>query len=136
MGIKTANCLYCNKPITKGRTDKKFCDPGCKDSFYNAIKSEEQAEISKIEGILKRNRRILKRLYKPKNQEMIIKREALIREGFEFGFHTHIAVTRAKSNEIIFCFDYGYREVKEGAYQLYQSFSKVQVKDGYVIKLN
>jgi hypothetical protein len=134
MIAKTPLCLHCGDPIKSGRSDKKFCHSGCKDAYYNQIKSAEQAEISKIDLVLKRNRRVLKQLFNPQ-KDTIVEREVMIREGFEFGFHTHIGITKLKKNEIIFCYDYGYREIEGGRYQLFQSYSKVQVKDGYTIKL-
>jgi len=128
-------CIYCSRPIRSGRSDKKFCDSGCKDAYYNAIKSQEQSEISKIDTILKRNRRILKKLFDSKKKEKLFDREILIKVGFEFGFHTHVAVTRGKAKEIIFCYDYGYRKAEEEVYQLFHSFSKIQVKDGYEVRI-
>ena len=44
-------------------------------------------------------------------------------------------MTKVKSNEIIFCFDYGYRKVETNLFQIYHSFSKVNVKDGYELKV-
>lgn len=35
------------KSIRLGRTDKKFCDAGCKDEYYNSIRSLEHREIGK-----------------------------------------------------------------------------------------
>lgn len=130
------SCLYCSKAILNGRSDKKFCDAGCKDAYYNAIKRAEQGEISKIDGILKRNRRILKKLYDSKHYDRRFKREQLLKEGFEFGFQTHVVITRIKSSEIKFCYDYGYRETGSEEYEVFQSFSSVQVKDGSVMKVN
>src|ERR1043166_6863042 len=100
---KINHCLYCGDPIKKGRSDKKFCDSSCKDSYYNERKEKERSEISKIDLVLKRNRRVLKKLFDPKKQDKHFSREELIRAGFEFGFLTHIAITKTKSNEIIFC---------------------------------
>ena len=128
-------CLNCREPIKKGRSDKKFCDSGCKDEYYNAFKIAEGKEISKINTILKNNRRALKHLFDEKKPEKKFKREILVRVGFEFGFQTHIAVTKTKSNEITFCYDYGYREIEHDFFQIFYSFSKVKVKDGYEVKL-
>ena len=136
MVAKPNNCLNCGKQITKGRANKKFCDPYCKDEFNNALKIAEAKEISKINTILKRNRRALKKLYDPNKPDRKFSREILIRADFEFGFLTHIAVTKGKANEIVFCFDYGYREIEVSSYQIYHSFSKVKVKDGYEVKVN
>lgn len=135
MPIKKKNCRNCQQPITKGRSDKEFCDSSCKDEFNNAAKIEEGREINKISTILKKNRRVLKKLFHPDKADKKFNREVLVRAGFEFGFLTHIAVTKGKLNEIIFCFDYGYRQIEAGSFQIYHSFSKVKVKDGYEVKV-
>jgi len=106
----------------------------CRDAHNNAIKIQEHAEIKKIATILRKNRRALKKLFNPKKSEKTFNREELIKEGFEFGFLTHIAVTQIKGNEIIFCYDYGYRELSAGVYQLYPSFGKITVKGGGIFR--
>jgi uncharacterized protein YvpB len=131
MAVKPNKCLNCEKAITKGRSDKKFCDSNCKDEYNNAAKMAEGKEISKINTILKKNRRALQQLYREDNRNLKFTREDFIRSGFEFGFTTHAVVTHFKSNEITFCYDYGYREVEPGKYQIFHSFSKVKVKGGY-----
>jgi len=122
MSAPAAICLLCQTPIKSGRSDKKFCDSGCKDAYYNAIKTEEHKEIKKIDIILKRNRRILKKIYNPKKEDKLISREVLIKARFEFGFHTHSVITKFKVNEFIFCYDYGYREVEKEKYKVIKSF--------------
>ena len=129
-------CLYCSAVIRAGRSDKKFCHAGCKDAYYNAIRSSEQNEISKIDGILKRNRRILKKFFESGRKVKIFSREEMLKAGFEFGFLTHVAVTKMKKNEITFCYDYGYRQATAEAYEVFRSFSTVLVKDGGVIKID
>ena|SRR5687767_4957102 len=114
-------CLNCGKPIKSGRIDKKFCDSACKDEYYNAQKIREHKEIKKIDQVLKRNRRILKKLFDPK-KEKLVNREVLLKAGFEFDFHTHFVVTKFKANEFIFCYDYGYREVDKNKYKVIKSF--------------
>ncbi|MBL7709857.1 MAG: hypothetical protein JNJ86_12350 [Chitinophagaceae bacterium] len=136
MPRKPVLCLYCGKPIKSGRADKKFCDSGCKDSYNNARKEGERGEIRTIDLVLKKNRRVLKKLYDPSKPDKKFSREMLIREGFEFGFLTHVAVTKTKMNEIVFCYDYGYREINEDNFQLFPSFSKIQIKGGYSMKVN
>lgn len=127
-------CLFCSDPIKKGRSDKKFCDSTCKDGYYNERKVDENKEIRKITIFLKRNRRILKGLYDPKKIDRLFSREDLIKKGFEFGFHTHVVITRTKSNEFIFCYNYGYREVKENSFQIIEGFDKVYIKGGSVFR--
>lgn len=135
MNTREAICLYCSKPIRKGRRDKKFCDSFCKDAFHNERKQEEMAEISRIDGILKRNRRVLKKLFESKRKEKVFSREEMVKEGFEFGFLTHIAVTRLRLNEITFCYDYGYRQFAQDRYEIFESFSSVKIKDWYEVQV-
>lgn len=131
----TASCLFCSKPIKSGRADKKFCDSGCKDAYNNEQKEGERNEIRTIDLIIKKKRRVLRKLYDKSKPALTFTREQLIREGFEFGFMTHIVITKGKGNEIIFCYDFGFREIKKGQFQIYPSFSKVLVKDGYEVKV-
>lgn len=51
-------CLTCEKPIRKGRADRKFCDEGCKNEYHNNQKIHERQEILKVEKALKNSRRI------------------------------------------------------------------------------
>lgn len=117
-----ASCLFCQKPIRSGRSDKKFCDSACKDGYYNERKGSERSEIGKIDVILKRNRRILKGVFNPKKPDLLIDREKLVKEGLEFNYHTHYLITKTKKNQFIFCYDYGYREVEKHKYQVIKSF--------------
>ena len=122
MGNTPVHCLYCGKPIKSGRSDKKFCDSGCKDAYNNERKGNERGEIGKIDIVLKRNRRILKGMFNAKKPDLLHDREKLVKAGFEFEYHTHFVVTKVKRNEFVFCYDYGYREVGEGKYQVIKSF--------------
>lgn len=78
----------------------------------------------------------MQKLFDPNKPDKKFSRDILLCAGFEFDFLTHIAVTKGKANEITFCFDCGYREIEPGSYQLYHSFSKVNVKDGYEVKVH
>ena len=112
-----------------GRSDKKFCHAGCKDAYYNEIRSLEQREIGKINGILKRNRRILKDLYHSDRKEKMFRWEELIKKGFEFDFQTHVTDAGGESEEIIFCYDYGYKETAPGIYKVFPSYFVDHLKD-------
>jgi len=89
MSEKQAACLYCAKLINRGRSDKKYCNAGCKDAYTNEIKRKEREEISRVEGILKKNRRALKKIFNPDKPDQLIEREVLVKQGFDFYFHTH-----------------------------------------------
>jgi hypothetical protein len=116
-----STCLQCGKVIRSGRSDKKFCDALCKDEYHNSRKIATHQEIQRIDLALKKNRNILKQLFQPK-VDKLVDRDQLLKAGFEFTFHTHQIITKVKQNEFVFCYDYGYREVKEGWYQIIKSF--------------
>jgi len=58
MDIKT-NCLNCEKNFF-GRSDKKFCSTTCKNRYNYQLKKETKDITKTIDGILHRNRIILK----------------------------------------------------------------------------
>jgi hypothetical protein len=120
METKAATCLTCNKKII-GRPDKKFCSDECKNAYHNQNKLIEYGETKSIILAIKRNRRILKKFFNPA-KEKLIERESLLREGFDFNFHTHHVITKTQQNEYIFCLDYGYKEADKNKYKIIKSF--------------
>ncbi len=116
-------CLYCDKPLTKGRADKKFCDEGHRNMYHNEQKATEHAEIKKIDGTLKKNRRILKELLRDKS-EQIVTQVKLQKAGFDFDFSTHSITSQLKKNKFIFSYNYGYCELESGKYKIIKSFYK------------
>jgi len=116
-------CLNCQKPVKKGRADRKFCDEGCKNEFHNNKKTSERQEILRIEMALKNNRRILKKVLGPKKEEIVIK-ETLLKMGFEFTYHTHHVISTYKSNEYIFCYNYGYWKMDDDKLKVVKGFNE------------
>ncbi len=70
-------------------------------------------ETSRIKKILERNRKVLKRMFARKDKHEIEK-ERLLKVGFKFDYHTHFKDTKFGNYTYTFCFDYGYRAVKDG----------------------
>lgn len=97
-------CLDCNA-ILNGRADKKFCDDQCRTNYNNKIRTEDHSYLNEVNRILRKNRDILK----DKNPEgkVKLKRDQLIRKGFDFNYHTHTYTTQ-KGTTYIFCYEYGY----------------------------
>jgi hypothetical protein len=116
-------CKQCGKDINpdKGRKDRKFCDENCKNKFHNTQAYLEEQEIKRIQHVLKKNRRALKKVFGRADKDAI-KKDRLLKEGFEFDYHTHFVTTKIKRNQFIFCFDYGYREVEEGLFKIVKAF--------------
>ncbi len=90
----------CQK-IIKGRADKKFCKPECRNEYHNELSMREDKEIRRVTNILKKNRKILRSFHentKGKNA----KKELLMRKGFSFDYVTQV------HGSYRFCFEYGY----------------------------
>jgi hypothetical protein len=115
-------CLECGKRLpTASRSDKKFCDNECRDDYFNKLKGAEGREISKIQNILKSNRRILKELL-GRNAEIFVEKAILLKLGFNFDYHTHHVISKSQGNEFIFSFNYGYRVMPNMQYKIVKSF--------------
>jgi hypothetical protein len=100
-------CLDCHTEI-KGRADKKFCDDQCRNNYNNRRKSIEGKHINKINQILAKNRRLL--MQENPDGKVKIRKEELVKKGFDFDYHTHYHLT-AEGNVYIFCYEFGYLPV-------------------------
>ena len=80
-------CLTCGKPL-RGRTDKKFCDAGCKNEHNNRLQHEEREAIKSIDRIPKLNRQVLKR-WLGERTTRLGSTNGLLHAGFRFDYHTH-----------------------------------------------
>lgn len=115
MKKQTLKCLQCGEALN-GRIDQKFCTPYCKSAYhYEQNKQNDISQFKTIDVQLKFNRRILKR-YTQSGQSQI-KKELLVSDGFDFKYFTHY--WKAKNGNVyFFCYEYGYRDLKDGKYML------------------
>ena len=116
-------CQECGEKL-EGRAGQKFCSPYCKSSYhYKANKLKPESIYVKIDNALKQNRRILKH-YNVTGQSQV-RKSVLVKAGFNFRYDTH--KWKAKNaNEYSFCYEFGYRDLKDGKYMLimWQDFMK------------
>ena len=112
----TAQCLQCNKTI-RGRTDKKFCDDSCRNTYNNQLKSGSNNLMRNINNALGKNRRILENFFKADEEIAKTTREKLIEKGFQFKYITHTYTTQ-KGKVYFFCYDFGYMPLENGWYLL------------------
>ncbi len=103
-------CLQCEKPIV-GRTDKKFCDTLCRNSYNNKRRNAKEAMIIEVNRILRKNRRILEQL-NPEGKTTV-RKTLLIKMEFDFNYYTHTFKTK---NKYIykFCYEFGYMHINDG----------------------
>jgi predicted nucleic acid-binding Zn ribbon protein len=116
MELSTKNCLHCNKVI-RGRSDKKFCDDQCRNTYNNNIKASKTANVRHINSRLLQNRNILEQLFVSNKEQVIVRKEKLERSGFLFTYHTH-TYTNNKNSTYYYCYEYGYLPLDNDRYML------------------
>lgn len=113
MKEETRLCPNCRKPVS-GRIDKKFCSDECRTMFNNRIYRENNAELMRINRILRKNRLIMDRLYSEGTRKTTLHR--LLRLGFDFDYMTSMRRDRGrKSVYIIGCYEYTYIIASDGS---------------------
>lgn len=101
----TPLCRYCSRPL-KGRSDKKFCDDQCRNTYNNQQKRQRSDTETAINRLLHRNRSILEWVWEQKRQSITVNREDLLRAGYHFRYHTH-SYTNRKGGMYRYCYEYG-----------------------------
>ena len=107
------SCKCCGE-ILVGRSDKRFCNDACRSNHYHLSHKKERLEISGINRILRKNRRIL--LEWRSTNEIKGYKDTLLRKGFSFDYYTHSKPLGNK--RAYFCYDIGYVEESQGRYRL------------------
>lgn len=121
MNTDQRTCLACNKAL-HGRADKKFCDDYCRSAYNNRLMADEIVLMKRINGILKKNRRLLLQQI-PAGEEMgKCSRKKLLEAGYDFTYFTH-QYTNKKGNVYGFVYEYGYLPI-EGDWVLIVKRSK------------
>lgn len=100
----TNTCLECNDPI-KGRSDKKFCSDGCRNTYNNKFNKDSTNLMRKVNRTLRKNRSILSKL-NPQGKSKTSKK-ILIQNGFDFSYHTNTYVTK-NGKTYYFCYEQGF----------------------------
>ena len=112
----TATCLNCKKTL-KGRTDKKFCDDYCRNSYNNQLKATKNNLVRNINNALGKNRRILESFFNAEEEIAKTHIDKLLEKGFQFKYITH-TYTNKKGNVYFFCYDLGYMPLDNDWYLL------------------
>ncbi len=115
------NCLYCGKEIV-GRKDKKYCDDQCRNSYNNQMNSDASDFVRQINGILRKNRKILEDLLPPDGMTKVSVK-TLLTSGFNFSHHTHLYTTRAGA-VYTYCYEFGYLPLEGDFYLIVKRESK------------
>ena len=101
-------CLECKDKLN-GRKDQKFCSDYCRNSFNNKQNEDANKYVRRINGILRKNRRILEKLNHAGKRT--IDAIILAEEGFNFHYFTNVFSTK-NGGQYYFCYEYGYRKIE------------------------
>ena len=107
-------CAECSQKLL-GRKDQKFCSDLCRNAFNNRLNEDSNKYVRRINGILRKNRRILEKL-NPSGKNSV-DGLTLAEEGFNFHYYTNIYKTK-KGGEYFFCYEFGYRKIENDQYFL------------------
>lgn len=109
VSVEKRTCLYCNRELT-GRSDKRFCDDGCRNNYNYQRNKRNNDVINKTNKSLLYNRNILKSIVK--HGKRIVKKQLLVEKQFDFDVITGIRKT-SKLYEYNLLYDYAYRCINE-----------------------
>ena len=112
--METAICLHCSEPLV-GRSDKKFCDDHCRNTYHYENNRELSNFTRKVNLRLRKNRNILARLNK--HEKTKVHREQMLEEGFKFSYLTNTFTSR-RGSTYFFCYDQGYMELGNDFFML------------------
>ncbi|TNE74210.1 MAG: hypothetical protein EP333_05965 [Bacteroidetes bacterium] len=107
-------CLECGDKLV-GRVDQKFCCDQCRNTYNNRLNQDANKTVRRINGILRKNRRILNML-NPEGR-VTVDGVTLAEYGFNFHYYTNIYTTKTGST-YYFCYDQGYLKLENDKYML------------------
>ncbi|HLV24087.1 MAG TPA: hypothetical protein VKY36_04845 [Moheibacter sp.] len=106
-----ANCLECGDKII-GRSDKKFCNDGCRNAYNNKQNKDSSNVMRNINNRLRKNFRILSELNFTEGKAKTTQ-EKLNVEDFDFNYFTHLK-TYKNGAEYRFIYNIGYKFLEDG----------------------
>ena len=103
-------CLFCHESIN-GRIDKKFCSDQCRNAYNNEKNAGSENHIRRINGILRRNRKLLENISGQINKK-IVSTISFTNAGFNYDYYTSTYTTK-KGHVYFFCYEYGYLKLSD-----------------------
>lgn len=112
--MEERSCLECGDKL-RGRVDQKFCCDQCRNTYNNRLNQDSNKFVRRINGILRKNRRILSDL-NPEGK-ITVDGVTLAEHGFNFHYYTNVYRTKTGS-DYFFCYDHGYLKLEGDRYML------------------
>ena len=108
--LEMQNCLECGDQII-GRSDKKFCNDGCRNAYNNKHNRDSSNLMRNINNKLRKNHRILSE-QKFVDGKAKTTRNKLTSEGFDFEYFTNFKIYK-NGAEYRFLYDIGFRFLED-----------------------
>lgn len=96
-------CFTCGEPV-RGRSDKKFCSDFCRSTHHNRIYAQEERQLRYVNGILRRNRRLL---IACRDENKSLTRQDMLIRGFKPEYCTGY-IKQANGLQRYLCYDLVY----------------------------
>jgi len=112
--MESRKCAECGTKIS-GRADKKYCSDECRSAANNKLNASSTNLMRRVNLVLKKNRRILKKLNPSGKTRVDTLR--LSQEGFNFHYFTNTYTTKA-GKIYFFCYDQGYLKLDNDQFAL------------------
>ncbi len=103
------NCLECGDKII-GRSDKKFCNDGCRNAYNNKNNKDSTNLMRNINNKLRKNHRILCEINTDGKTKTT--KQKLISNGFDFEYFTQL-ITYKNGSEYSFVYEQGYKFLED-----------------------
>ncbi len=105
-----STCLECGEQL-HGRTDKKFCNDGCRNAYNNKQNKDVSNLMRNINNRLRKNYRILSEQHYVEGKAKTTKQK-LVAEDFTFDYFTSIKIYK-NGAEYRFVYDIGYKLLED-----------------------
>ncbi len=105
--MEKRTCLECGAELF-GRSDKKFCNDYCRNTYNNRLDVETKKLIRNTNNRLRRNYKVLVELNTTGKTK--VTRMKLHNHNFDFNFFTSIYITK-KGQIYYYVYDQGYLEI-------------------------
>jgi len=99
-------CKMCKNTIV-GRSDKVFCDIGCKNEYNIKLRQVTSYATRQIDNILHRNRSILLEILGKNKTQIKVPREVLNKKKFNYIYKTHTHVNK-QGKQINYLYDHSW----------------------------
>lgn len=107
-------CLECGDTF-KGRSDKKFCSEGCRNTYNNKFNKDTTNLMRSVNRILRKNRSILAKLNPSGKTKTSL--TTLRRHEFNFNYYTNTYTTK-NGKVYYFCYEQGFLPLENEMFAL------------------